>query len=946
MLALVLTLLIFLVCLLIGMAIVPKDISNQDPYVPILLSPVIGLAILITGIALANRFGSPVKDLKWPFIAMMTAIIISLVFRHKDQKYDIKSFGTLLLLPVSVLFGSWPILRYGFKWLSYVNDDMNNYVLAAMRFYRNGFFEKPNTGFLSGTDYSQFYYFMHTLENVRPGSELFLSFVSIARGGNALEIFMPTILALQMMLVAGTIAMVRISLGTKKSYSISALIALTISPLVNLGFLYQLIAQVGGISIALAIFVTVSILLKSEENSKKPRNFLILGILVSAQLLWYPEIIPFIFIPILIKLLMDRSTDRKTLWVGAFSSLLLSLLLLNRYFIEALRFVLSQITSTTNSNSANKLELFPYFLKPHGLMAFFGFSPLNRTQNEPFESIGIVVALITFLTIFCFLLFQIKRMDLPTTTTAVLMLVFILLVVTQNGFGSFKIAMFAQPFLVFSLIALTAKLLERLPDKKEWRLPFKFVGITVCSVLGLLLATTSQFYVTASTGTRNQGFSEVPFGSSSKIVDKILDAEKSYRIQDGPIISTASNLSQIKLEAIASKGRPVLFLTSDVLVGYSFDSTKIEGSNISRLYANFKASNSNNKFQQLSILTNSNSKINQTYLLSNNIFESLNKTKTEKMANPWNYQLVKNPKNHLVFINSENAPIYYDPDSMQSKNTYFSPEPNPMIPGEYTQAFGNKLLLQVVNPQPNARLLIDLSSTVFPQYMRRIPKISILGQSNGEMIPIGSGSARLEIPFVKPKIINGLNYIEVNFDQILKPFPISRSGLANLYGTNVKLNPRKIAALVSNLSLINTKSENSSLIPSHVSQFPKDITNSRLLYSGAYEDGWMSKDFYFKLKFPGDSRLKFSGYVPMLETTKNFMTEMHVYLNGEKITSRKLKVGYFDLILPLDSKLQKDSINEIRFHFSDVQILPKPDGRPASVFLSYLGFENLYSKKS
>ena len=76
----------------------------------------------------------------------------------------------------ALVFAAWPMFRFGFDWLSFCNDDMANYCLAADRPLNHGFFDGPNMeDFLQGRDYTQAYWFMHVPGNIRSGSDLILA---------------------------------------------------------------------------------------------------------------------------------------------------------------------------------------------------------------------------------------------------------------------------------------------------------------------------------------------------------------------------------------------------------------------------------------------------------------------------------------------------------------------------------------------------------------------------------------------------------------------------------------------------------------------------------------------------------------------------------------------------------------------------------------------------
>jgi hypothetical protein len=927
---------IFLACFSVGFPLLPRKPINDDKYLNLLLSPVVGLGVLIIILNALSRLGFSIKNVAWPLLGLVGISLLVTLWQHRKREHLARSSALLILsLPVAALFGGWPILRYGFNWLSFASDDMNLYVLGATRFYNQGFYGRVTSLFFAGTDYSQSFRHFYVALGSRPGSELFLAFTSSFRGGKPIEIFMPTILALQIMLIASTLALVRISVGKKRWQMITALLLATILPLMNLGFLYQLIGQVGGLSFGIGLIAMSTILLKSKSQQGNIRLYVLFSLLLSGQLIWYPELLPFIGLPIFLSFLFTKRANLERLWIGSVSSILLSIVILNKYFFQAIFYSYSQVSSTTNAYQSNKL-VFPYFLKPEGLAAVFGFSPLNRQHSQTLEIffVGMSFFLLAFLAAAVF--FK-PRVYLPSEIASLLMLiVFLYLIYSNNGFGSYKMTMYLQPLYVCSCLTILEKSENfRFRLKMSRSRLLKLSAFTV-ALLTPLIVETSQFYSNASTGTKNNGFSEIHNVSSSKVAELIVKAEKKYDPSMGPLISPTGQLSLVHLEAEVSKGVPMAFLSRNP--GFdSFSSTHEVDSVITRQNVSFPDGLESNKFQQLKLL--SNHPIQRAwYLLANDAFSSLNKSSFRGNGQPWNYQLVQNPRNYLVFVNSIKAPIYDDFTSVEP-SAFFPEEPNPMIPGTYTQSVGDTLLLQVINFQPGSRLNLNLSSTILSQYFRRIPNIRVIGSSTITQHPVGGGSARLSFEGISPLEINHQNYFEIKFDQKLKGFPSSSNVLSKLYGSQVNLDSRKISSFVSDLSLVDPASSLPRNLPSHVGSFPRDLQNSELNYSGAYEDGWMSPSFYFDLKSKGSDIVNISGFVPLVGTNKSFKSTVTAYINGVAAKNFTLGIGNFNQDIRSKVKLVPGTVSRVEFRFKDAQILPEPDGRPASIFLTNLGFK-------
>lgn len=200
-----------------------------------LISPAVGIAVTILPVFFINRLGIPVKEfgaILLPTLAVLAVATLAV----KRPIFPLKRLLPFIVILVAALFlAARPMFSYGFDWVSFSNDDMANYCLAAQRFLNHGFFEKPNLEDLfNGKDYSLAYWFMHVAGGVRSGSELMLATVWAFSGLNAHQVFMPVIMALHLALVAGVGAMVAGSRINRRTPLI-AMALMSLSPLTTLG---------------------------------------------------------------------------------------------------------------------------------------------------------------------------------------------------------------------------------------------------------------------------------------------------------------------------------------------------------------------------------------------------------------------------------------------------------------------------------------------------------------------------------------------------------------------------------------------------------------------------------------------------------------------------------------------------------------------------------------
>jgi hypothetical protein len=216
-----------------------------------LLAPAAGLATAVLTLMVLNQAGLPVRAFAWP-MTLALAFGAAGVLLWRRPALPARALAPFLAVAVfALLWTGWPALRFGFGWLSYVNDDFVNYCFAAERFKDFGFWRVPTPEELAGRDWSQYYWFMHVPGLMRFGSEHVLAWISALTGVKSLGVFMPVIIGfglVQLFAAAG----LTLHHGRWRRRALLGAALLAVSPLFMLGMLYQLIAQVGGIALLLA----------------------------------------------------------------------------------------------------------------------------------------------------------------------------------------------------------------------------------------------------------------------------------------------------------------------------------------------------------------------------------------------------------------------------------------------------------------------------------------------------------------------------------------------------------------------------------------------------------------------------------------------------------------------------------------------------------------------
>lgn len=920
---------VFLFWSIVGLAIMSVFSPRLKILQGILISPAVGLAATMLPVFFINRAGIPVIEFGSILIlalAASSAILLGINRPIFPLKHLLPHVGILV---IALVASGWPMFSYGFDWLSFSNDDMANYCLAAQRFLNHGFFEAPNLADLrAGKDYSLAYWFMHAAGGVRAGSELILAVIWAFSGLNAHQIFMPVIMALHLVLIAGTGAMVG-GFAKSERTSLIAMGLLSLSPLTSLGALYQLIGQVGGLALLTAA-VTLMFGPNYTGNVYKLIRCNIVAVLIFVSIfVWYPEILPFIGLGWILYVLLTLSFQRqsglpvltRTLVVGG-----LVLIVLNKYVVTSLIFMFQQASGGMQSADVGSV-LFPYFMVPSGIAAFWGITPIAGAIHEPLISLSIAVGLMLFYWLGWFVLpKQLKRNDVPAIMLSVMMVMGFLLFYRNNDFGLFKLSMFAQPFLI-GVLAIELR-------RSNWTNFSQASRIAVfVTLIPIILSQLS--YVGKSAGEEFGSFSEIPYASAFKInrqfenlIKDIKEKEKGASV----VVLDTSNIVMAKFQSLYTNVMPSFFL-----------SRNFYGEEKSPIYSYIKRvddiEKANQASQYKSVVINGNylDLLNPKLIsgdaifiysnLDSDIFNMYNKKNEEGGF----FKYEKSPINWLVFHHSSLGNHYYLGD--RKFISYYKKESDPMFPGQKFAALGRHFLFQAINPTRQPRVVMELTSTVAKQFQSELPSPQVADKI---LSFTGRGTGRVISERIALSKVEGASYLSVDMGREGRRFLSGPKGLMLLYGRDIPADQRQITVFGRDISLISEEEYQATQPPSNLKSFPSDLANKSLEYSGIYEDGWISEKSFFVLSSGANSKfITVTGSIPQIGDPK-FTTSLVLSINGKEIASKRLGLGNFELKLPVTSQSPKQRVELV---FSNYQTLPGADGRIAPAKINFIGFE-------
>ena len=517
MLALGLCIALFLYFTVLGYATVSLLGAGRAPLRNLLIAPVVGVVVNVLPVFTINRLGLPVMKFGAASAAvLLLAAVGALVWLwRRDRPRVAVPWRPALLLAAVPLFSLYmtarPMSRYGFEWLSFCNDDMANYCMAADRFYRGGYFDVPEADHvMKGTYYPDEYYFLYIPLAVRPGCELTLAWVLSVTGLNAHEAFMPTIVVFHLAaLWAACSLLLRVDRAWSKKRpapeptpvpegepavgavasagvgpgggaapapadavpgddgAVAAFvcgIVLAQSALLTLGTLYQLIAQ----TIGLGLLATLAALVLRPFHGVPWRRTVLHGVLVgvvgSGLLIFYPEVTPFLGVSLVLYTALGLARRRlavRPLLVILGVSVLVALVLLRIYALWSVQFLYIQVSGVPSQWGDPQTTLFPFFMIPKGLADFWGILGIAQTALEPRLSTAIAAGGVLLLLAFLAAAWLAWRGRPEATVALVMFLVGISLFRGRAGFGLYKLAMYMQPFVLGALVAACFALVRR-----------------------------------------------------------------------------------------------------------------------------------------------------------------------------------------------------------------------------------------------------------------------------------------------------------------------------------------------------------------------------------------------------------------------------------------------------------------------------------------------------
>ena len=917
--AIALTVAIFIYLFIVGGAIYFLAGNQEKIERFIYIFPALGLAASVLTVFTLSRVGIPVFDFaNFLSLATLTAAIL-IWFKNLSSFKLPNSLALIFILGFALCLTAYPMVVYGFNWISYGNDDMANYSLSAQRFLQHGFYYyfDPEK-FKLGLYYPSIFKFMHVDRHQRAGSELTLAYVSGVSGLNVHQVYMPLMIALYLVLVSAAGSLIEVKGKSIGSRNVVCFLT-CISPLTILGAMYQLIGQLGGLAMMTACVALLAELRPSvtaRETITKTFNFLLMFV---GLLIWYPEVLPFLGLGYLIYfILQSRHEIKNGERFKKFIKMIIiisfgAILLLNVYIFEVIQFTISQL-GTANGNAKVDIFIFPWYLKPIGLPYLLGILYINQPIPHIISDIAILCSVAVILWIIvCLLRKMASRADLVDCTLFGFFIVFGFFFIKERDFPLYKTAMYLQPFLLAFLVSLMSRNVSVLPV----RVPV----LLICSLAAFQIPA-AIYYVRVSMSGNYGSMNELPNGSLERInekFEKLVDSKLMRYDKNTVFIFNVSNVVEAKLQMLYLQGLRSVFPSREFIAGImgSVTEGEISADVAARATQNYDQDLDGNSFR--AIYPEVSAGKNVVYVTPKVEKSLFNKYGSNLDSSRAEYEVTDSPKNLLIFLHSELGAHYYS--GARKKVAFTQLENDIQIPGEVFSALGKHLLFQVAGFEDGSRVVMDLTSTLVKVDGSQLPGISIQNTTLGV---VGAGSARVFSGPIEPTRVNGIDVISIKFDRDGVLFPSRESTIMGLYGSKVPLDGRYVTAHGRDISIISDKQYRAIIPPSAVSHFPDDLKNPSLEYSGVYEDGWISPSSFFVLSSkPKNKMIRIIGFVPNIDGVP-YNGSLSISVDDQIVSTLPLNVGKFDFTVShtVDGPKVKIGLN-----FSSALFLPGDDGR-------------------
>jgi len=900
----------------------------------LLVAPAVGAATCVLPILWVNWSGVPVGQFAWPLFGALTALALGSVWIRRPAVARSDLWHAALPVVAAFLLNGWPLLTHGFDWLSYANDDMATYCLMAARVTEHGLLEPPSAEVLRTSSDLAANMWLFDSTFGRPGSHLLIAWVASIAQRSVLEVYMPVLIAMHLALVAAAGGLVWREPSHRRAAFVTCWL-LAASALTALGTVSQLLPQVFGLALACAFLALV------WDIDRPPFGIgraIVTAITGASLLIAYLEVAPLVAVPWAVRLLtlrLWRRDRRRALWTLG-SVVGCGLLFAAPYVGRFVPFLVRQ--ATDGFRSASEFERFPYFRFSTAFANLWGFLPIARQVPEPLLSIAIVAGALAFATLFVVLVRPLLRRDSAPAILLFMLLFSLVLFARGNGFGLFKLAMYVQPFMLGTVALVLVSASEVVPSRSRW------LAIVLIATLGL---PAQVFYVRSSVNPAMARMDIQDPRAAMNDLRRLRDFRGHSLDVDLPVTATAK-LAGLFLRDVPLRfvGLPAFFLMrADPSISKRLLPEAVALNRVVREVTGaprqFELRDPRQPAMSSAFHLTGRPSAHGTalpgcesVLTATSAQSIINRTTTGAGSGVFRVLSCQAIANHLAFVSSALGRHYYLAIPGADPIGLFALEPDYFFPARRFAGVGRYLVFEVLQPDAEARLVLDFTSSLKADGANLLPPVDVIGDQRVSLPAVGRGSARWYSTPLAPQWIDGHAYVGVDFGVEGTRYPDTRRGLMRWLGREIPLDGRRLVGLARNISLVSEAEYQRMVPPGQIERFPQDLGAPALEYSGIYEDGWVADDCVVYLRRPnGPGTLTAKGN--LLPASSGSGTTITIDLDGATAFSERRDPGPFAIEVPIPVT-DGDRI-AVRLRFSALRPLSDRDRRPASAHIDYLG---------
>jgi hypothetical protein len=901
-LAVLLTLTLFLVWWAIGLAALVLLRIDTSSLRATLSAPALGTALTVMPLFVLSDLGASIAT-AGPIVGAVIVIAALVILGVKRPGVPLSALAVLGLAVVDLLLLGRPMFHFGFDWIADANGDMGFYVLAASQLAHHGLLSAVDVHALAHDRDLSTSAQKLDLEGIRPGAQISVAAVSAIVGRPAVEVYMPMLVALSMSGVcsAGALAMQ----ASRRSWAaVVAAALLVVSPLAAYGVLQQLMPQVWGLTLAAAL---VSWLMRPEmHESPGPRiaDLTVVAILTAALFVVYVELGSSVFVSygIYVALLAwRRRISLRSLALLWTVPVLATIVSVNVYLSNELRY-LHAVTSFGVSGSVKGLSIFGYAVVPTALPAITGLEKIASAPATRGMGLWLPLAALLLVGLVAVALVTAWRGSAAAVVLVGDGLIAVWLAVHGNDFGLFKLYMYIQPFVAAAIGAWLAGLKSRLA----------LIGTAVLLVLVAgVQVNRLNAYVADS---RNPV--DLPHASGPDVLPAFRRLLATAR---SPIVSATENFTLLELQGSLSGDTPVHFLSLNAFnLPWKEKRFRLPAGDHGRPITFGIDPEASKALSRRSC----------TLWLPGGSQLPLNRRVLASDAPTFVVLPCGRTHNLLVFVTSNRG----QPSTLPLHNprdvSFWQLVQDPAFPGQTLSGVGRFALFQVLGPTPTVRVVLTLTSSPLQRKdgSHLLPPASVIGSSQVRFPTVGSGSARVISAPLRPRVIGGRPYLVLDMGEDGQLPVLRRPGLTGLWGKSIAIDPRFLTSYVRDVSLISPAEYRGLKLPRAIRRIPADLANPNLEYSGIYEDGWLGEDSYVDLAGGPATHLTLEALVPASDRAQ----ALAIVVNGRSDYSQKVTPGNLHLRVRLPASRGK---RRIELRWSSGVTLPAPDGRRVAAHL-------------